>query len=155
MVITVVDVHSPPDVHLGPLLVIAPALTASVAGPRLTALVGALAVAAQMLIAVLHGGFWTSNHISQIVSLTVLSVLIVIFCRARERRSRQLNRVRSVSETAQLVLLKPLSHAVRGALHGRGRSGGRRALHRPGCAAVEAGTSGECSEPRHQRVCPL
>ncbi|MFE6756989.1 PP2C family protein-serine/threonine phosphatase [Streptomyces sp. NPDC057684] len=107
VVITVVDIHSPPDVHLGPLLVIAPALTASVEGPRLTALVGGLAVAAQILIAVLHGGLWTSNHISQIVSLTVLSVLIVIFCRARERRSRQLNRVRSVSETAQLALLKP------------------------------------------------
>lgn len=97
----------PPDVHRGPLLVISPALIASVAGPRLTALVGALAVAAQMIIGVLHGGFGTSSHISQIVSLAVLSVLIVIFCRARERRGRQLNRVRSVSETAQLVLLKP------------------------------------------------
>jgi hypothetical protein len=32
VVITVVDIHSPPDVHLGPLLVIAPTLTASLAG---------------------------------------------------------------------------------------------------------------------------
>lgn len=31
VVITVVDIHSPADVHLGPLLVIAPALTASFA----------------------------------------------------------------------------------------------------------------------------
>ncbi|WEO98872.1 hypothetical protein A6P39_035200 [Streptomyces sp. FXJ1.172] len=31
--VPVVDIHSPPDVHLGPLLVIAPAL----AGPRLSA----------------------------------------------------------------------------------------------------------------------
>lgn len=107
IVITVVDIHSPPDVHLGPLLVIAPALTASVAGPRLTALVGALAVAAQVLIAVYHGGLTTPNHLSQITALILLSALVVFVCHVRERRSRELNRARSVAETAQLVLLRP------------------------------------------------
>ncbi|WP_326714648.1 serine/threonine-protein phosphatase [Streptomyces sp. NBC_01474] len=107
VVITLVDIHSPTDVHLGPLLVIAPALTASIAGPRLTALVGLLAVGAQILIAVLHGGLTTANHISQIIAITLLSVLIVIFCRAGERRRQELNRVRSVSEAAQRVLLRP------------------------------------------------
>ncbi|MEU6557169.1 PP2C family protein-serine/threonine phosphatase [Streptomyces sp. NPDC046915] len=107
VVITVVDIHSPPDVHLGPLLVIAPALTASLAGPRLTALVGALAVAAQVLIAVFHGGLTTPNHLSQITALTLLSALVVFVCHVRERRSRELSRARSVAETAQLVLLRP------------------------------------------------
>lgn len=107
VVITLVDVHSPTDVHLGPLLVIAPALTASIAGPRLTALVGLLAVGAQILIGALHGGLGTANHISQIIAITLLSVLIVIFCRAGERRRQELNRVRSVSEAAQRVLLRP------------------------------------------------
>ncbi|MFF4213653.1 PP2C family protein-serine/threonine phosphatase [Streptomyces sp. NPDC001796] len=105
--ITVVDIHSPPDIHLGPLLVIAPALTASLAGPRLTALVGALAVAAQVLIGVFHGGLTTPNHLSQIAALTLLSALVVFVCHVRERRSRELNRARSVAETAQLVLLRP------------------------------------------------
>lgn len=107
VVITLVDIHSPTDIHLGPLLVIAPALTASIAGPRLTALVGLLAVGAQILIAVLHGGLTTANHISQIIAITLLSALIVIFCRAGERRRQELNRVRSVSEAAQRVLLRP------------------------------------------------
>ncbi|MFA3843367.1 PP2C family protein-serine/threonine phosphatase [Streptomyces aureus] len=107
VVITVVDIHSPPDVHLGPFLVIAPALTAALAGPRLTALVGALAVATQVLIAVFHGGLTTPNHLSQITALTVLSALVVFVCHVRERRSRELNRARSVAETAQLVLLRP------------------------------------------------
>ncbi|WP_223281257.1 PP2C family protein-serine/threonine phosphatase [Streptomyces antnestii] len=107
VVITLVDIRTPADVHLGPLLVIAPALTASVAGPRLTGLVGVLAVAAQVLIAALHGGLGTANHVSQITALSMLSVLIVLFCRARERRSQVLNRVRSVSEAAQRVLLRP------------------------------------------------
>ncbi|WP_369394526.1 PP2C family protein-serine/threonine phosphatase [Streptomyces sp. CG1] len=105
--VPVVDIHSLPDVHLGPLLVIAPALTASLAGPRLTALVGALAVAAQMLIAVFHGGLTTPNHLSQITALTLLSALVVFVCHVRERRSRELTRARSVAETAQLVLLRP------------------------------------------------
>ncbi|MFB7992728.1 PP2C family protein-serine/threonine phosphatase [Streptomyces sp. NPDC056002] len=107
VVIVLVDIHSPTDVHLGPLLVIAPALTASVAGPWLTALVGLLAVGAQVLIGALHGGLATTNHISQIVAITFLSALIVLFSRARDRRIRELNRVRSVSEAAQRVLLRP------------------------------------------------
>ncbi|MFF0286593.1 PP2C family protein-serine/threonine phosphatase [Streptomyces sp. NPDC005262] len=107
IVITVVDIHSPADVHLGPLLVIAPALTASFAGPWLTAAIGVLAVAAQVFIAVLHGGLGTSNHIAQIAALTVLSALVVFVCYVRERRGRQLSRARSVAETAQRVLLRP------------------------------------------------
>ncbi|WP_435227167.1 PP2C family protein-serine/threonine phosphatase [Streptomyces sp. Tue6028] len=107
VVITVVDVHSPTDIHLGPLLVIAPALTASLAGPKVTALVGALAVIAQIVIAALHGGLTTANHVAQIIALTVLSGLVVLVCFLRERRARQLSRARSVAETAQRVLLRP------------------------------------------------
>jgi hypothetical protein len=87
VVITVVDIRSPTDVHLGPLLVIAPTLTASLAGPALTALVGVLAVAAQVVIAVLHGGLGTTNHMAQLIALLV--------------------RARSIAETAQRVLLRP------------------------------------------------
>ncbi|WP_411089469.1 PP2C family protein-serine/threonine phosphatase [Streptomyces sp. 061-3] len=107
IVITAVDIHSPADVHLGPFLVIAPALTASFAGPWLTAAIGVLAVAAQVFIAVLHGGLATTNHIAQITSLAVLSALVFFVCYVRERRGRQLSRARSVAETAQLVLLRP------------------------------------------------
>src|SRR5690242_17226593 len=71
VVITIVDIRSPTDVHLGPLLVIAPTLTASLAGPALTALVGVLAVAAQMVVAILHGGIGTTNHIAQLIALVV------------------------------------------------------------------------------------
>ncbi|MER5382750.1 PP2C family protein-serine/threonine phosphatase [Streptomyces sp. NPDC002688] len=107
VVIAVVDIRSPTDVHLGPLLVIAPTLTASLAGPALTALVGALAVAAQVVIAVLHGGLGTTNHIAQLIALVVLSALVVFVCHVRERRARELVRARSVAETAQRVLLRP------------------------------------------------
>ncbi|MGW5328317.1 PP2C family protein-serine/threonine phosphatase [Streptomyces sp. NPDC004014] len=107
LVITVVDLRSPQDVHLGPFLVIAPALTASLAGPRPTALVGVLAVAAQTLIAVFHGGLTTLNHLAQLTALILLSALVVFVSQVRDRRSRELIRARSVAETAQLVLLRP------------------------------------------------
>src|SRR5690348_11555704 len=72
VVITVVDMHAPANVHLGPALVIAPALTPSFAGPRTTAAVGALAIAAQVIIGFTHGGIGTSNHVVQIITLAVL-----------------------------------------------------------------------------------
>ncbi|MGW1162540.1 PP2C family protein-serine/threonine phosphatase [Streptomyces sp. NPDC002513] len=112
IVIAVVDIHSPDSIHLGPALVIAPALTPSFAGPRLTGLVGALAVTTQVVIAVLHGGLSTTNHIVQILTLFLLSVMIVVYCAVRDRHRRQLAQVRSVAEAAQHVLLWPLPENI-------------------------------------------
>ncbi|MEV5840866.1 PP2C family protein-serine/threonine phosphatase [Streptomyces sp. NPDC051985] len=112
VVITVADLRTPQDIHLGPALVIAPALTPSFAGPRATALVGALAVAAQVLIAVFHGGLTTANHIVQIVTLTVLSVMVVVYSAVRERRRAQLAQIRTVAEAAQHVLMWPLPEQI-------------------------------------------
>ncbi|WP_405014027.1 PP2C family protein-serine/threonine phosphatase [Kitasatospora sp. NBC_01539] len=108
VLISVIDIASPDTIHLGPLLVVAPAITASFAGPRLTCLIGALAVAAQVFIGIFHGGLFTTNHETQIIALVLVSTLIVLYCRVREHRGRELTRVRSVSETVQRVLLRPL-----------------------------------------------
>ncbi|MFD7490867.1 PP2C family protein-serine/threonine phosphatase [Streptomyces sp. NPDC059832] len=105
--ITVLDIYTGRHVQLGPLLVIAPALTASLAGTRLTALAGVLAVAAQVFIAVFLGALTTSNRMAQIIALTVLSALVVFMRFVRERRDRALSLARSVAEAAQRVLLRP------------------------------------------------
>jgi serine phosphatase RsbU (regulator of sigma subunit) len=112
VVITVVDLQTPYSVHLGPALVIAPALTPSIAGPRTTAAIGALALAAQILIGVTHGGLGTTNHIVQIITLAVLSVLVVLYSALRERRQAQLAQVRTVAEAAQHVLMWPLPEQI-------------------------------------------
>ncbi|MEU0970495.1 PP2C family protein-serine/threonine phosphatase [Streptomyces sp. NPDC005917] len=112
VVITVVDLRSPLDIHLGPTLVIAPALTPSFAGPRTTALIGALAVTAQVVIAVFHGGLTTANHIVQIITLTLLSVIVVVYSAVREQRRAQLAQVRTVAEAAQHVLMWPLPEHI-------------------------------------------
>ncbi|WP_377270784.1 PP2C family protein-serine/threonine phosphatase [Peterkaempfera sp. SMS 1(5)a] len=114
--IAVVDIQTPESVHLGPLLVVAPAITVAFGGAWLTGLIGVLAVAAQVVIAVFHGGLTTTNHISQIVGLAVLSILAVIVCWVRGRREAELAHVRSVSEAAQRALLRPLPRRL-GSLH--------------------------------------
>jgi hypothetical protein len=106
--VCVVDVLAPPDIHLGPLLVAAPAITVAFAGPRVTALMGALAVLAQVLIGLLRGVLTTANVQVQIAALVVVSVVCVAVCVVRDRRERQLHQVRSVAEAAQSVLLRPL-----------------------------------------------
>ncbi|MFF9348946.1 PP2C family protein-serine/threonine phosphatase [Streptomyces sp. NPDC014734] len=110
--ITVLDILAPEDIQLGPLLVIAPALTASFAGPVLTGAIGVLAVAAQAFIVERLGVLDTRNAFVQITALAVLTVLVVFFCLIRERRGRQLAQVRSVAEAAQHVLLWPLPERI-------------------------------------------
>ncbi|MEU1513070.1 PP2C family protein-serine/threonine phosphatase [Streptomyces sp. NPDC005811] len=106
--VCVVDVLAPPHIHLGPLLVAAPAITVAFAGARVTALTGALAVAAQVLIGVFRGVLGSANIQAQIAALVVVSCICVAICVVRDRRERQLRRVRSVAEAAQSVLLQPL-----------------------------------------------
>lgn len=112
VVITGVDLLVPADVHLGPLLIIAPAITASLAGPRLTGVIGALAVLAQAFIGWHFGALFTRNVMVQVLSLTVLSSLTMFYCVVRERRRKELAQVRSVAEAAQHVLLWPLPEEI-------------------------------------------
>ncbi|MFF0477701.1 PP2C family protein-serine/threonine phosphatase [Streptomyces sp. NPDC004284] len=50
----------------------------------------------------------TANIQAQIIALIVVSAVCVTLCVVRGRRERQLHQVRSVAETAQRVLLRPL-----------------------------------------------
>ncbi|MEX2984050.1 PP2C family protein-serine/threonine phosphatase [Streptomyces sp. C36] len=106
--VTVVDLLTPPDIHLGPLLVAAPAITAAIGGAALTAVIGALAVTAQVVIGVFHGGLTTPNHQAQIAALLLISVLLVIFRHTQEGHERQLSQARLVAEVTQRVFLRPV-----------------------------------------------
>ncbi|MFA3878826.1 PP2C family protein-serine/threonine phosphatase [Streptomyces sp. MMCC 100] len=110
VVISVIDVLAPPHIHLGPLLVAAPAITPSFGGPRTVGLVAALAVIAQTIIGVLRDPdeLLSANHEAQILALVLVGASLVIFCVLRDRRARELAQVRYVSEAAQRVVLPPL-----------------------------------------------
>ncbi|MYT27349.1 MULTISPECIES: PP2C family protein-serine/threonine phosphatase [unclassified Streptomyces] len=104
----VIDVLTPPDIHLGPLLVAAPALTAALAGPGPTALIGVLAVAAQVSIGIARNALFTENLAAQIGALIVVAGLVFVYTVVRERNERRLSRSRSIAAVAQQVLLRPL-----------------------------------------------
>ncbi|MBT2450975.1 serine/threonine-protein phosphatase [Streptomyces sp. ISL-43] len=106
--VTVVDLLAPPEVHLGPFLIAAPALTASFAGPRTTGLVGAVAVLAQVGVAIARTSLTDLNHTFQIIALVLISIFVTFFAHLREVHEEQLTRLRSVAVAAQQVVLRPL-----------------------------------------------
>lgn len=110
--IVISDLVIPTEGHLGPLLVVAPALTASFGGLRLTALIGGLAVAALTVVSVADGTITTSYRQSEIIALILVSALTVLFCLLRERHQAELRQVRSVAEAAQQVVLQPLPERI-------------------------------------------
>lgn len=106
--VTIVDLLVPPEVHLGPFLIAAPAVTASFAGARMTAFVGAVAVLAQTVVAVLRTSVTDLNHTYQIVALVLISVIATFFAHLRERDESRMARLRSIAHAAQSVVLPPL-----------------------------------------------
>ncbi|MFD8344230.1 PP2C family protein-serine/threonine phosphatase [[Kitasatospora] papulosa] len=110
LAVCVVDVLVPPDIHPGPLLVAAPAITPLFGGPRTVGLVAVLAVIGQTAVGVLRDPdeLLSANHEAQIAALLLVGTSLVIFCVLRERRAKELAQVRYVSEAAQRVVLPPL-----------------------------------------------
>jgi serine phosphatase RsbU (regulator of sigma subunit) len=98
----------PDSVHLGPLLTVAPAIAALFSGPRATAAIGFLALLALVISARLRGGLATLNHEVQIITLVAITAFVLVYVVLRERRLRELAQVRSVSEAAQRVVLRPV-----------------------------------------------
>ncbi|MGW6858882.1 PP2C family protein-serine/threonine phosphatase [Streptomyces xanthophaeus] len=114
--VTVVDVIAPPEVHLGPFLAAAPAVTASFAGPWMTGFVGLVAVLAQSVVAVARTSLTDLNHTFQIIALIMISVFVTFFAHLREVHEKEFVQLRTVAETAQQVVLRPLRDRI-GPLH--------------------------------------
>jgi serine phosphatase RsbU (regulator of sigma subunit) len=112
LLIMVGDVLGPASVRFSPLLIAAPAMTASFAGPLLTGCIGLVAVGAQIGINVWQSALTTSNRVAELVTLVLVSALIVLFRTVLDRHARELSRVRAVADVAQKVLLRPLPARV-------------------------------------------
>ena len=108
-VIVTVDLAPDPDIHLGPLLIVAPAITASFAGPWLVAAIGLLAVAGEVVTGWRVAG---QDRNAQIAAVVVVSAFIVFYSLLRERRGRELTQVRSVADAVQRVLMRPLPERI-------------------------------------------
>jgi serine phosphatase RsbU (regulator of sigma subunit) len=110
--VPVIDRWTPPSIHLAPVLAVTVALTAAFSSARRTALTGALAVAALTAAGIERVQLTSERVLVELLSLVLLSALLVLFCWRRERRDRELARVRLVSEAAQRVVLRPFPERV-------------------------------------------
>jgi serine phosphatase RsbU (regulator of sigma subunit) len=70
--------------------------------------ISSLAVLALVVVGAGRGTLATESVLAEIGSLTALSALLVAFCWFRARRTRELARVRRVSDATQRVVLRPL-----------------------------------------------
>src|ERR1700743_557987 len=102
------DLFLAPDIHLAHLLAVAPAFTAAVAGTRLTAAVSVLAALALIGAGAERDTLTTESVLVELGSLIALSALLVLFSVFRDRRTRELARVRRVSDATQRGVLRPL-----------------------------------------------
>jgi serine phosphatase RsbU (regulator of sigma subunit) len=106
--VPVADLWLPPDIHIAPLLTVAPTFTAAIAGPRTTAAIGALAVVSQVVAGFERDSLSSEHVLLEVSALVLVSVLLVLFCYLRERHQAQLRRARLISDTAQSAVLRPL-----------------------------------------------
>lgn len=106
--VPVVDPFLPLDIHTAPALSVAPAVAAVIAGPRLTAMIGALAVTALVIAGAERSELTTEGVAVELGSLVALCALLTTFSYLWERRERQLIRAQSASRAAHRVILRPL-----------------------------------------------
>ncbi|GHJ42023.1 PP2C family protein-serine/threonine phosphatase [Streptomyces sp. TS71-3] len=107
-VVLVAGLLLPKSQHLGSLMVAVPAACAALAGPRLTAVVAVLSCGAALGLDAHDGLLGTSIFAVHLVAIILVSVFVIGFRNLRERGVRELTEVRTVSETMQRVLLRPL-----------------------------------------------
>ncbi|MEE4540498.1 PP2C family protein-serine/threonine phosphatase [Streptomyces sp. V4-01] len=108
--VPVADLFTSPTIHLAHILVVPVALVAAFCGPRRGALAALLAVVALIAAGAERHMLSTENVLVQLGSLVALSGLLVFFGGLQERRRRELERLRRVSDTAQNVVLRALPH---------------------------------------------
>lgn len=107
---------TPARVHVGTLLIVAPALAAALAGPLLTGTTGALTVVALLGVNHLRGGLASPDLDLRLGAVVLVSALFTTTSYLRERRRGELDQVRRVSIAAQQAVVRPLPRRI-GPLH--------------------------------------
>ncbi|MFF9344575.1 PP2C family protein-serine/threonine phosphatase [Streptomyces sp. NPDC014773] len=105
---TLADVLTPPAERFDRFLIAAPALAAATWTARGTAAIGALAMAASGVLAVLRGDPLFPASLANQVVLAVVALAAAVSSRVRQHRETELRQVSAVAEAAQWAVLRPL-----------------------------------------------
>src|ERR1700755_3620642 len=102
----------PDSQHVGSLLVVVPAATAALAGPRLTVAATVVACGASLAVDADDHLLHSSIFAVPLLAVLLVSAIVIGFRSLRERNLKELIEVRTVSETIQRVLLRPLPRQI-------------------------------------------
>ncbi|MDI2131029.1 PP2C family protein-serine/threonine phosphatase [Yinghuangia seranimata] len=113
VIVVVIGFATPPEVHVGPLLAVAPALAGLTRGsPRTPLLVGLLAALAMIFLTAAGETSGTGEPFVTLLSIFLVSLTGWAGVLVRRRQERTLEDVRSVAEAAQQVLLSPVPRRI-------------------------------------------
>lgn len=113
VIVLVIGFATPPDVHIGPLLAVAPALAGLTRGSARTPLwIGLLAALAMVVLAAADDTAGSGEPFVTLLSIALVSLTSWAGVQVRRRQERTLEDVRSVAEAAQHVLLSPVPRRI-------------------------------------------
>ncbi|MFD5567316.1 PP2C family protein-serine/threonine phosphatase [Streptomyces cadmiisoli] len=112
LVLTTVGLIVPTDVHLASLFIAAPALMAAYSTALATGNIAALSLVAALVCDIRDGLLGSPVLVFHVASLLVVSLLLIAFCRSRERSHQETSRLRAISQAAQHVVLRPLPDRI-------------------------------------------
>ncbi|MGW2647371.1 PP2C family protein-serine/threonine phosphatase [Streptomyces sp. NPDC001393] len=112
VVVALTDLLTPDWLHVSPVMAAVPVLAAVLLPCRATAALGCAALAITALLQWDAGSWGHPDADVTLVSLFVVGLTSLAACSLRQRRERQLHRVRSVAETAQRALMHPLPRRI-------------------------------------------
>ncbi|MEV6783030.1 PP2C family protein-serine/threonine phosphatase [Streptomyces sp. NPDC051098] len=108
LVLLVVDLLTPPDIRLGPLMVAAPVLSAALVGPAGVLLVAVVTTPCMVLAAAANLQLNATNFPVQFAAFVLLSLAALATSVIRRQRERELANSRWVAQVAQRILLRSL-----------------------------------------------
>lgn len=113
VVVVIIGFATPPEVHIGPLLAVAPALAGLTRGSaRTPVLIGLLAALAMLLLSTTGETKGTGEPFVTLLSILLVTMTSWAGVQVRRRQERKLEDVRSVAEAAQHVLLSPVARRI-------------------------------------------
>ncbi|MER6572362.1 PP2C family protein-serine/threonine phosphatase [Streptomyces sp. NPDC001093] len=112
VVVALADLLTPEWLHVSPVMAAVPVLAAVLLPCRATAALGCAALVITALLQWNAGSYGHPDAGVTLGSLFVVGLTSLAACSLRQRRERQLSRVRSVAETAQRALMHPLPHRI-------------------------------------------
>jgi serine phosphatase RsbU (regulator of sigma subunit) len=110
--VALADVVAGPGIGILPMMALGPAFAGLIGNVRRSVAIGAVALTLSLLLSIFNSQLGERPGYTTLISVAGVAVAGVVATAMRERREAQLASVRSIAETAQRVLLRPVPRNV-------------------------------------------